>query len=525
MRREAPVTTALIQALQNPDLYDHPVTEFRLIETHISWVLLTGDYVYKIKKPVNFGFLDFSTLEQRRQFCEAEVALNQRSAPELYLGVLPLTGSAEAPQVGGVGEPFEYAIRMRQFPQDKLLSALQERGELELAQVQQLAEVLADFHGRIEAAAADSPWGTPEAANAPVVQNFEQILPFLQTEAQKAQLARLQGWAEQQFASLESVIAARKAAGFVKPCHGDLHLGNITLMDGRVTLFDCIEFNESFRWTDTMADLGFLLMDLDARGQERCAHRLLNRYLEVSGDYAGLEVLDFYKAYRAMVRAKIALFSLQPEQQSAAEQAALWQQYQQYADLAERYTEVRRPLLAVTFGVSGSGKTTATQQLVDQLGLIRVRSDIERKRLFGLGEQAESAGQADIYTADASERTYQRLQMLAAQMLGYGYPVVLDATYLKRSERAATAEVAKVQGCARVILQLQASLEHIRAWIAERQQAGQDASEADVAIMEQQLQWLEPLTDDELEDAWLVCSDCADGYEQMVDHLRTVLQH
>lgn len=515
------MTIALIEALQNPALYDHPVSEFQLIETHISWVVLTGDYVYKIKKPVDFGFLDFSTLDQRRHFCDAEVRLNQRLAPKLYEGVLPIYGSEQSPLLTGAGEPIEYAIKMRQFSQEHLLSALQERGSLELEQMQELGDVLAEFHQRTDRAQSDSPWGELAAVQAPVSENFEQIAPFLTDADDLAQLERLQGWANAEFARLQPVFSARKAAGLVRACHGDLHLGNITLIEGRVTLFDCIEFNESFRWTDTMGDLGFLLMDLDARGQERLAHRLRNRYLEVSGDYQGLQVLNFYKAYRALVRAKVALFSIQPEQ-TESQQQAQWAQYRQYAQLAERYMEPGQPLLAVTFGVSGSGKSTASQQLVDELGLVRVRSDIERKRLFANDKAANTSGQ-NIYTAEATAQTYERLQQIATELLQAGYAVVLDATYLKHSERQDTCAVAERLKVPRVILQLQASIENIREWIVARQAAGQDASEADVAVMEQQLQWLEPLTDAELEQAWQVSSDVADGYEQMVDHLRSEL--
>lgn len=304
------MSQSLIAALQNPALYPHPVEAFQVIETHISWVVLTGPYAYKLKKPMNFGFLDFTDLEKRGHFCNEELRLNQRLTEDLYLEVLPITGSAEAPQLGGDGPVIEYALKMRQFPQSQLLSTLQANGELTSAHIDEMAKQIAHFHLTAPKVPQEHPAGTPDEVMAPVRQNFDQIRPFLSDKSNLAQLDALQAWAESSFERLKPLFSQRKKDGFTRECHGDIHLGNATLINGHVVIFDCIEFNEPFRFTDVYADTGFLAMDLEDRGLKSLARRFISQYLELTGDYQGLEVLNFYKAYRALVRAKIALFSI-----------------------------------------------------------------------------------------------------------------------------------------------------------------------------------------------------------------------
>ena len=234
------MSQALIAALQNPALYPHPVDGFQVIETHISWVLLTGPFAYKIKKPVNFGFLDFTSLEQRQHFCGEELRLNQRLTEGLYLEVLPVTGSESAPQLGGSGPAIEYVLKMRQFPQSQLLSAVQARGELTPAHIDALARQIASFHGRTPAVASEHPLCSPQAIVAPMRQNFEQIRPLLGDAADLRQLDALEAWTEANISRLEPLLATRAASGAIRECHGDLHLGNATLLDGEVVLFDCI---------------------------------------------------------------------------------------------------------------------------------------------------------------------------------------------------------------------------------------------------------------------------------------------
>lgn len=484
----------LIRALQDPALYDHPVTEFRVLETHISWVILTGDFAYKIKKPMDFGFLDFSTLARRQRFCEEELRLNQRLAKKLYLEVVPITGTVETPAMGGDGEAIEYAIKMRQFDQAELLDARQERSQLDPDLLTTLARQAAEFHDRIPQVPEDKPLGTPEAVYAAMQENFDQIRPMLNDPALLEQVDRLEAWTQATFELHRPLIQKRRDEGYVRECHGDLHLANITVYEGEVTVFDCIEFSESFRWIDVINDLAFLLMDLESRRELPLASLVLNTYLEFRGDFQGLALLPLYKAYRAMVRAKIALFTMANPSLSEADRAGLQQRYRDYAALAESYSEIPCRFMLATTGLSGSGKSVTSRALAMELGLVRLRSDVERKRLFGLGplDQSKSTPKGNIYTEEATRQTYDTLARLAQQVLGYGLGVIVDAACLKHAEREQLAAVAESQGVPFTLIDCEAPENLRRHWI--RQRAG-DASEADESLLDEQKTWLEPLTE------------------------------
>ena len=489
------MSQALITALQNPALYPHPVDGFSVIETHISWVVLTGPYAYKIKKPVDFGFLDFTSLQSRKHFCEEELRLNQRLTEDLYLEVLPISGSVEAPQLGGDGTVIEYALKMRQFPQEQLLAEVQARGELNETHIDALARQIADFHRDTPVVAADHSLCNATAIVAPLRQNFEQIRPMLSDQADLQQLDALEAWTETSLERLWPDLEARARDGFIRECHGDIHLGNATLLDGRATLFDCIEFNEPFRFTDIALDTAFLVMDLEDRGLKCLARRLLNSWLEHTGDYGSLKLFNLYKTHRALVRAKVALFRLGQEQ-DAVQRAVILRQYRAYASLAESYSAIPSPLLAITRGVSAVGKSQVALRLVEALGAIRIRSDVERKRL--LGEQTASELNAGIYSQDASDAVYQRLNALADLALHAGYPVVLDATFLKRAQRQAAQRIADETGVPFLIIDCHAPDSVLASWLQQRQQQGNDPSDATLAVIEAQRAGEDPLEDAEL---------------------------
>ncbi|OZY59704.1 hypothetical protein CJF39_09120 [Pseudomonas lundensis] len=486
----------LIAALQNPSLYPHDVDGFQVIETHISWVILTGPYAYKLKKPVNFGFLDFTDLDQRKFFCNEELRLNQRLTEGLYLAVLPITGSPDAPVLGGDGSVIEYALKMRQFPQSQLLSTLQANGELNAAHIDEMAQQIAHFHINAPHVPLEHYQGTPEAVMEPVRQNFDQIRPFLTDKTDLQQLDALQAWAESNFTRLEPLLKQRKAEGFIRECHGDIHLGNATLIDGKVVIFDCIEFNEPFRFTDVYGDVGFLAMDLEDRGLKCLARRFVSQYLELTGDYQGLELLNFYKAYRALVRAKVSLFSM-PAEASGVQRAATLRQYRNYANLAESYSTIPSRFLAITHGVSAVGKSSVAMRLVEALGAIRLRSDVIRKQLFG-AQQRENAVGEGIYSTDASDSTYKKLHELAATVLRAGFPVIIDATYLKREQRDAAASVAESTGVPCLIIDCDAPDAVIEGWLAHRQAQGTDPSDATLDVVRAQRARREPLGADEV---------------------------
>jgi len=489
----------LIEALQNPDLYDHPVQGFRVMETHISWVLLTGPYAYKIKKPVDLGFLDFSTLEKRRHYCEEELRLNRRLAPALYLAVVPITGSTATPTLGGEGPIIEYAVKMREFPQDAQLDRVLERGELKGEHIGRLAQTVAEFHARAAVAAAESPFGSAELIRQPVLENFKQIRPHLDDGEDRELLDKLQVWSEKAHARLAEVWQTRKRNGFIRECHGDMHLGNMALVDGEVLLFDCLEFNEHLRWIDVMSEVAFVTMDLYDRGRPGLAHRFLNDYLQHSGNYEGLQVLRFYQVYRALVRAKVACIRLAQAGVPETERATGRMQYRQYLHLAERYTHPIPTPLIITHGLSGSGKTTISNALLESSGAVRVRSDVERKRLYGLSAEAhsESGVATGLYSPDATTRAYERLAALARTIITAGFPVIVDAAFLQHRQREKFHDLAERLQVPFVIFHCSTSPEDLRRRIQRRTAQGRDASEATLQVLEHQLLTQDPLRADE----------------------------
>ena len=296
---------ALIKALSEASAYQHEITAVSIIETHISWVLLTGQYAYKIKKPVNFGFLDFSTLEKRRFFCHEELRLNRRLAADLYLDVVPITGSPDQPKMGGAGEAIEYAVKMIQFPAGLTLSERAECGQLGLDEIDQITGIVADFHEAVEKAGEASPYGSSECIKHWFVENFEHIRPLLADDKHKQQLQAIRTWGNEEWTNKAGLMQLRKQQGHVRECHGDLHLSNMTLINGKVTLFDCIEFNPKLRWIDVISEVAFLVIDLLHFGYDCYAYRLLNHYLQRTGDYQGIALLRYYLVYRALVCAKV----------------------------------------------------------------------------------------------------------------------------------------------------------------------------------------------------------------------------
>jgi aminoglycoside phosphotransferase family enzyme/predicted kinase len=486
----------MFAGLCRPGAYPHAVGEVEHIETHISHVFLAGEYAYKIKKAVNLEFLDFSTLERRKFFCEEEVRLNGRLAPSIYLGVVVITGSPETPRVGGSGEALEYAVKMRRFGQDRLLTVLPLTGAL----AEEIAERVAAFHRGIPAAPDETAYGTPEAVLRPMRNNFDAIRARLRDPRALKRLTPLEEWTLRRHRELWAQLEARKREGHVRECHGDMHRGNIAYEGGELFIFDGIEFNPALRWIDTISELAFLIMDLEEAGELPQARRLLNRYLELTGDYQGLSLLDFYKVYRAMVRAKVIAIRLGQEDLEAEEAAADEREYKRYLDLAEAYTRPCATALYLTHGVSGTGKSRLSVQLRERLTLIHVCSDIERKRLFGLSPDADTQARAyggGIYSEEAGMRTYARLHELAGLILDSGYSVLVDATFLKASQRRPFLELAQAKGVPVFILDLTAPAPVLKERVRERQARGGDASEAGVSVLESQLASQEPLTDAE----------------------------
>lgn len=476
----------LIAAMMNGDIYDHPADNLQLIETHISWVILAGNYAYKFKKAINLGFLDFSTLAKRQFYCQEELRLNRRLAPEIYLQLVPIGGTPEQPCLNTTDRPVEFAVKMKRFAQSAQLDNMLEQGQLSCQQIDAIAVYIADFHTHTSIADSQTDYGSARQVYAPVLENFKQISERIKNLDYLKHLNRLEQWSHTNFNALQDVLKQRKDHQFIRECHGDLHLHNLAWIHHKPVAFDCIEFNPELRWIDVISDTAFLVMDLDARQQGHFAWRFLNQYLQQNGDYAGLQILRFYLVYRALVRAKVAAIRHSQQDISPTEKQQTEKEFYDYLQLAENYTVKNATALIITHGLSGSGKTTITQPLLEEIGAIRLRSDIERKRLFGLKADDSGASQPDtgIYHPDSTIKTYNKLKQLAETSIDAGYPVIIDATFQQAEQRAAFQQLAMQKNCPYIILDFTAPVEVLRQRIAKRKN---DASDATIQVLEKQI--------------------------------------
>ncbi len=484
MARHAALVAALRRQLRAAT--GRPVT---LIQTHISSVLLASRYAYKLKKPVAFGFVDFSTLEARKRCCEEEVRLNRRTAPQIYLDVVPVTGGDAAPRFGERGQAIDYAVRMHRFATRDLADRRARAGRFGAAHVDRLAAAVATFHAAAAGAPAGSGYGAPDRVLRWARENFALCLLRLDDEGLRTRLQRLAQWTEDEFRRRAGWFAARAAGGCIRECHGDLHLANIVLIDEVPVPFDGIEFNPELRFIDVASDVAFTFVDLVDHGLPRLAWRFMNRYLEDSGDYGLLTGLRFYAVYRALVRAKVSLIRAHQPDARPTERRRSATAFARDLALAERLAEAPFPLLVAVGGVSGSGKTTVAGLLLEHLGAVRVRSDVERKRLAGVSAgMHRSAGIGEgLYSAEMNRRTYTRLHEVAATVLDAGHPVIVDAALLLRAERDALRRLAAQCGVHCACIWCDAPPRTLRSRIARRQAKGADASDATLAVLQHQL--------------------------------------
>jgi len=476
--------TALTSALMQPAAYPQPVSDIGLIETHISRLFLAGDLAYKVRKPVKFDFVDFSTAQARQEDCETEVRLNRRFAPALYLGVVPIAPDRiGALRMEGDGAPVEYAVKMRRFPQDALLSEMIGAQRLTPAHVDALARRIADCHAQLPHASPADGYGAPARIHATLDECLGGIARLTGDPAFAAIVA---AQARARADAVAPALCARLLGGHVRECHGDLHLGNIVLLDGQPTPFDCLEFNPALRWTDTIHDLAFPFMDLLHRGRQDLAYRLLNGYLEHGGDYAGLVLLPFYVAMRALVRARV---GLERAHQQSASMPAAQAECLGLLQLASHYLTRPPAAMLVMHGLSGSGKSTVAARLCESGAMVRVRSDVERKRLRHGMTSAHG-----WYGDRETERTYRRVLAICRLGCRAGFPMIADATFLAQARREPFARQARRLGVPFHIVACEAPVETLRARIVARAQARQDPSDADIAVLEQQLRTHDPLT-------------------------------
>ncbi|HEY9875550.1 MAG TPA: AAA family ATPase [Candidatus Obscuribacterales bacterium] len=424
----------LIQQMMQPGFYPHPVKEpIELIQTHVSSVLLTGDFAYKLKKPVNFGFLDFSTLEKRQHFCAEELRLNQRGASELYIEILPIAQTGDQYQLGGAGEPVEYVLKMRQFPQETLFITMFEQGQLTEAHMEELGRIVAQYHAKSHTDEYIRTFGEISQIRTAIDENYQQTDKYIGRPQTQSQYEETKHFTDTFFASRQDIFTSRIQTDKIRECHGDLHLRNICRWQDKILLFDCIEFNEPFRFVDVMYDVAFTVMDLEARGRQDLGNAFLNTYVEQTGDWEGLQVLPLYLSRQAYVRAKVTSFLLDDPSVPQADKDAASATAADYYKLAWEYTRPKQGRLILMSGLSGSGKSTVARQLARKLGAIHLRSDAVRKHLAGVPLQER--GGDDIYTPAMTEKTYGRLLELGIKLANQGFPVILDAKYDRQTLR------------------------------------------------------------------------------------------
>jgi uncharacterized protein len=471
----------LIEQMLQPGFYPHAVTEpIQLIQTHISYVLLTGEYTYKVKKPVNFGFLDFTSLEKRQHFCQEELRLNRRLSPELYLQVLGIastpTGEFQLMGESDLGQldasAVEYTVQMRQFSQEELFSQLFSQGALTIEQMQQLGQQLAAFHAIAQTDVTIQEFGSLAAVQQVAENSYGLSQSFVGRSQAPEQLQGTKAFSDRCFEQHPDWFEQRQREGKIRECHGDLHLNNICLYQDQIQIFDCIEFNQEFRNIDVIYDAAFLVMDLQFQGRSDLANAFLNAYLEQTGDYQGAGLLPLYLSMRAYIRGNVNSLALDDPAIPSADKQHIQERAAAYYRLAWDYTQVQPGQIYMMSGLSGSGKTTVARQLAQKTGAIHIRSDAVRKHLAGIalnqrGDQEGVYG-SGIYTPEMTQKTYDRLLELAVLLAQQGQSVILDAKYDQAALRQTVIEQTTAHQLPLKILHCTAPVETLRDRLSAR---------------------------------------------------------
>ncbi len=479
---------SLVQKMLQPEFYSHPVTgPVRLLQTHISYIFLTGNYVYKVKKPIKFGFLDFSTLALRWHFCQEELRLNRRLAPDLYLAVLPITQTSENEFcLNAEGPTVEYVVQMLQFEHNGLELFLQ--GQLTADTMRVLGHQVAKFHQVAATSSEISSNGSVTAIREVDKSNFQLSEPFLGWTQTVKQLEETRQ-SVQMFAERHADwYAQRQQDEKIRECHGDLHLSNLCLFQGKIQIFDCIEFNTEFRNIDGIYDVAFLVMDLDFHQRSDLANIFLNTYLECTGDYEGVAMLPPYLSMRAYIRGNVNSLALKDQAISPGEKQQLEADARAYYRLAWRYTQRPQGRLFLMSGLSGSGKSTVARQLAARIDAIQIRSDAVRKHLAAI--PLHQKGPKEIYSSEMTEQTYRRLLELGILLVQQGWSVILDAKYDRQSHRGMAISAAVEKNVPLQILHCTAPIEVICDRIRHRQ----DITDATVDLITQQQKQAEPFS-------------------------------
>lgn len=517
MRNQKAVWPPMIADLLRPDRYSPPPENITLIQTHISWVIIADQLVYKIKKPVNFGFIDYSSLEKRHYFCQEEVRLNRRLSREIYLGVVPIMKRGDGFFFAGSGQLVEYAVAMKRLPESRMMHNLLARRELQPSHLERLAQMLADFYRRA-AVIDDGSFGTLETVSFNIRENFEQTEKYLGRTLSEVDFQRIMAFSEQFIRDHGDLFARRVAAGMIKECHGDLHMEHVCFVDDHIDIYDCIEFNKRFRLIDIAADVAFLAMDLDYHNRYDLAAFFLRRFAAHFSDQEGKSLLPFYKCYRAYVRGKVSSFLLDDSSLTGAEKESATREARRHFQLASLYTFQLPPLLILVSGISGSGKSYLAGGLAAMTGFSSLRSDQVRKELQGLNasEHRPDDFESGLYRPEITRTTYEELARRADTKLAAGEGVIIDATCLKFWQRQLFYDLAAKWQLPVYVVSCEAPWEEIKKWLRQREGEEENISDADLKIARRQLENRElPGSEEEKLGHWLHHDSNADLLNQL----------
>jgi aminoglycoside phosphotransferase family enzyme/predicted kinase len=512
------------EELLTPAAFPHPVTRLEMRQTNISYVILTGPFAYKIKKSVKLEFIDTSTLALRRHLCEEEMRLNRRLAADLYLDVVSITREAGGLRVGGDGEIIDYAVRMKQFDPSQELSELLKRGEVTPQEFVDLAKRLAQFHANASKEPTNTDYPHTTHLRDAVLGTLAILLSHLGADAPLPELGLLAEWTRNYLRDFLPQLRMREESGFIRECHGDLHARNVVRWRGELVPFDCLEFDPKLRWIDAMNDVAFLVMDLTAYDRKDLEFAFLNAYLEQSGDYDGVRHLAFYAVYRALVRAMVDGLGAQSE---PAHRQEFKTRLRVRVKTAVAFVNRSTPTLIVMHGLAGSGKSWLSEQLILQLGAVRIRSDLERRRLAGTQASAirDSGLEQGLYDPQFSRRTYARLLECAESCLSAGVNVIVDAAFLVGAERLLFRDLAARKELPFIIVLCEADRGVLVQRIRKRQQLHLDPSDADVDVLNWQLKSTEPLSAEERSHAIVVDTTEPNAGQKTCAAIRKRLDH
>jgi aminoglycoside phosphotransferase family enzyme/predicted kinase len=436
----------LVKALLKPEAYPEKAGKIELMQTQMSFVFLTKEFVYKVKKAVDLGFLDYTTLEKRRYFCEKELELNRRLCPQAYLGVVPVTQDKGEIRIGGKGEAIEYAVKMRRLPQDRMMNVLLGGDGVTAEMVGGVAQKLAAFHQKAETNDEINAFGEIKAFTVNTDENFDQTEKYIGRTISKDSYRNIKEYTDRFVEQNTPLFNRRIKESRIRDCHGDLHAAHICFTDS-ICIYDCIEFNDRFRYCDIASEMAFLAMDLDHYGRADLSRALIKAYAAESGDKGLLKLLGFYKCYRAYVRGKVEGFKLDDPYIAEDEKEKTLEVAASYFDLARAYTRAK-PALFITVGLVGTGKSTMAKELARRLGLAVIASDVTRKQLAGvpLNEHRFEGFTGGIYSAELSRKTYDEMFAAAKEILSEGGSVVLDASFIRAGERLKAKRLAEEAG-------------------------------------------------------------------------------